>query len=67
MDQPYVDRRVAQGLEKSQRHPNLQKVQEGGSRELQPGQPYLRPRRDDGATHSRDHHQASGRKEGYQE
>ena len=61
------DRRGAQGLEKSQCHSNLQKGQEGGSRELQAGQPYLHPGKGDGAAHSRGRHQASGGKEGYQE
>ena len=38
-----------------------------GPRELQAGQPHLHPGKDDGATHSRGHHQASGGKEGYWE
>jgi len=40
----------------------LQKGQEGGHRELQAGQPHLHPVKDDGAAHSRGHHQASGGK-----
>jgi len=43
------------------------KGQEGGSRELQAGQPHLHSRKDDGTAHSGGHHQASGGKEGYQE
>jgi len=61
------DRRGAQELEQSQSHSNLEKGQEGGSRELQTSQPYLHPGKDDGASHCRGHHQASGGKEGYQE
>ena len=61
------DRRGARALEKSHCHSNHQKGQERGPRELQAGQPQLHPGKDDGATHSRGHHQASGRKEGYQE
>ena len=61
------DRRGARGLEKGQCHSNLQKGQEGGPRELQAGQPHLHPGKGDGAAYPGGHHQASGRKEGYQE
>ena len=44
----------------------LQKGQEGAPRKLQVGQPHLCHGKDDGAAHSRGHHQASGG-EGYQE
>ena len=52
---------------KGQCHSNLQKGQEGGPRELQAGQPHLHPGKGDGAAYPGGHHQASGRKEGYQE
>jgi len=39
----------------------------GGPRELQAGQPHLHPGKGDGAAYPGGHHQASGRKEGYQE
>jgi len=58
---------VPEGLEKGPCHSNLQKGHEGGSRELQAGQPHLHPGKGDGAAHPRGHHQASGGKEGYQE
>ena len=48
-------------------HSNLQKGQEGGPRELQAGQPHLHPGKGDGAAYPGGHHEASGRKEGYQE
>jgi len=48
-------------------HSSLQKGQEGGPRELQAGQPHLHPKKGDGAAYPGGHHQASGRKEGYQE
>ena len=57
----------ARGLEKGQRHSNLQKGQEVGPREVQASQPLLHPGKGDGAALSRGHHQASGGKEGYQE
>ena len=49
------------------RKANLQKGQEGGPREIQAGQPQLHPGKGDGAAYPGGHHQASGRKEGYQE
>jgi len=61
------DRGGAWGLEKGQCHSNLQKGQEGGPRELQACQPHLHPGKGDGAASPGGHHQASGRKEGYQE
>ena len=60
-------RRGARGLEKGQCHSNLQKGQEGALRDLQAGQPNLHPGKGDGAAYPGNHHQASGRKEGYQE
>ena len=47
--------------------PDIQKGQEGGPRELQAGQPHLHPGKSDGAAYPGGHHEASGRKEGYQE
>ena len=43
------------------------KGQEGGPRELQAGQPHLHPGKGDGAAYPGGHHEASGRKAGYQE
>ena len=50
-----------------QRTSNLQKGQEGKPRELQASQPHLHPGKGDGAAYPGGHHEASGRKEGYQE
>ena len=61
------DRRSAQRLDKGQCHSNLQKEQEGGSRELQVSQSHLHSGKGDGAAHPGGHHQASGGKEAYQE
>ncbi|XP_075297130.1 allergin-1 isoform X2 [Opisthocomus hoazin] len=44
-----------------------EKGQGGGPRELQAGQPHLHPGKGDGAAYPGGHHEASERKEGYQE
>jgi len=58
---------VPEDWRKANATPIYKKGQEGGPRELQDCQPHLHPLKGDGAAHSRGHHQASERKEGYQE
>jgi len=67
LERSWRTREVPEDWRKALCHSNLQKGQEGGSREVQASQPHLHPGKGDGAAHPRGHHQASGGKEGYQE